>query len=838
MNGVPETATAGLPWKTLAEMAEAAPPVVTAGDQDQPLVIRADRFADLIQWMQVNWVYAVSALSLAAAGVFFVQYGIEKGLLSPGLRVILAIGFGVALILGGEYVRRRSGDGEASATAYLPSVFSGAGLVSIFAGILAARQMYGLIGAETAFIGLLGTAAVAVVLGWRHGPLLVAVGLLGAAAVPFLVSGQGSSGPWLYGYMALITAVGLAVDAVRRWAWVSVLALALGYAGGALVWLSGEEVAGLAVLLLALPLLATGVPVLRLTPDHDGPTVTEALWRRGRAGWPVFPVRLTAGAGLASSVALLMLPATVPESLLICGVLSLLAVVWLIWADRAAGLTDLAALPVAALLARIGLDGLAYGPLSTDLAAQALELRMAETPAPATVSILLAMGVAISAAAAWRALRAGVLPVALGLGAVLAAPLLAVLIDLTWAPVPVLGAYAWALHVMGLAGLMVLLATRFAARDGADHRRAAHATLSALSLIALTLFTLSALTALTLALAVLVVVAAALDRQFRLPEMGLFIQIGLAVLSYRLLIDPGIDWALEAALWQVLAVFVGAIAAVVAAWVLMAGLERRMTKAALESVALGMAAVLVNVLLTRWLLPNGMGHRPTPQAASLNALPWLVVMLTQLYRAGAGPELRRLRLILAGVAAALAAVGLLVAVVPLNPLSEWDATRPGALVVGPWLLDTLALAYLLPGALLLAAGLRMQRLPQYVGPVLTVIGAGLVALYVGLEIRRFWRGDLLGIAGTSQSELYSYTLVLMLLGAGLLYQAIARRSALLRRIAMAVIAVTVAKVFLIDAAGLTGLVRVVSFAGLGLSLAGLAWLNRWAAQESATLPRA
>ena len=50
----------------------------------------------------------------------------------------------------------------------------------------------------------------------------------------------------------------------------------------------------------------------------------------------------------------------------------------------------------------------------------------------------------------------------------------------------------------------------------------------------------------------------------------------------------------------------------------------------------------------------------------------------------------------------------------------------------------------------------------------------------------------------------------------------------LQRIAMAVIALTVAKVFLWDASGLTGLTRVLSFAGLGLSLAALAWLNRWA----------
>ena len=33
-------------------------------------------------------------------------------------------------------------------------------------------------------------------------------------------------------------------------------------------------------------------------------------------------------------------------------------------------------------------------------------------------------------------------------------------------------------------------------------------------------------------------------------------------------------------------------------------------------------------------------------------------------------------------------------------------------------------------------------------------------------------------------------------------------------------------------AGLTGLTRVLSFLGLGLSLAGLAWLNRWAGQAA------
>jgi uncharacterized membrane protein len=84
------------------------------------------------------------------------------------------------------------------------------------------------------------------------------------------------------------------------------------------------------------------------------------------------------------------------------------------------------------------------------------------------------------------------------------------------------------------------------------------------------------------------------------------------------------------------------------------------------------------------------------------------------------------------------------------------------------------------------------------------------------------------VPGFTQPELYTYTVALLLAGGVLLQQSLARRSAGLRRLAMAVIAVAIAKVFLMDAAGLAGLLRVFSFLALGLVLAGLAWLNRWA----------
>ena len=146
------------------------------------------------------------------------------------------------------------------------------------------------------------------------------------------------------------------------------------------------------------------------------------------------------------------------------------------------------------------------------------------------------------------------------------------------------------------------------------------------------------------------------------------------------------------------------------------------------------------------------------------------------------------------------------------------------------LLNTLFLTYALPGLILLAA--RRMVLPAMVDKGFLALGIALLALYGGLEIRHFWHGAFIGGDTVLQGELYSYTVAMMLLGAGLLYQAIARRSGTLRRVAMAVIGLTIAKVFLLDAAGLTGLTRVVSFLGLGLCLAGLAWLNRWAGEVS------
>ena len=799
---------------------------------DGPVVLTAARASALGAWLRDNWVYAVSALSLAFAGVFFVQYGVEKGLLPPAMRVTMAILFGLALVAAGESIRRRWGDGKASATAYLPSTFSGAGLVSMFAGVLAARQLYGLIGVEAAFAGLVAVAGLAVVLGWFYGPFLAAVGLIGAAAAPFVVGGSSEAAYWLYGYFALIAGAGLAVDAVRRWAWVSVLALVLGYAGGWLV-LQGTGGAGWFALLLAgLALLSVTVPALRLQPDHDGPLLAEALASRGKSGWPIFPTRLAAGSIIASTLGLVVLDAAVPsESVMAYVCLTLLASVLMFWSHRARALADLAFVPAAGFLLRLGFEGLGQWPLAWEYSQSAVVLRAAETAAPLTASLLLAAATVLTLIAAWRS---GDAPYRAfwAAGAALVAPLAAMVLELFWRPSEVLGAYPWALHVIALAALMALLSAGFARQD-VDHRRAAYAVLSTLSLIALALFLITTKGALTLALAALVVVAAALDRRFRLPEMGLFIQAAVVVLSYRLVIDPGLIWAIdEAQTWEVPASYGGAAAGMVAGLWLLNDLDRRGAKVLLESAAAAYAALLANVIITRWLTDGRSGDWVLSHwALTLNAMPWLILTLAQLYRLQLGGALRWVRRGIAAVAGVLAAGGIGAAALVANPLFGLAYGGVEGLVYGPYVLDTLLVAYALPAALLLATLTRLSHLNRLLRMVLTAIGIALAALYAALEIRRFWRGDDLSVVGVTQAELYSYTMALMVAGAVLLYQAIARRAPGLRRAAMAVIALTVAKVFLIDAAGLSGLTRVFSFLVLGLSLAGLAWLNRWAAER-------
>ncbi|WP_136440819.1 DUF2339 domain-containing protein [Pacificoceanicola onchidii] len=807
---------------------DAAPsPFERAAKPSKATVFRRDRLNALQSWLRENWFYAAAAASLALAGLFFVQYGIEHGLLPPAARVAAALGFGAVLIGAGEWIRRRFGDDETSSTAYLPSVLSGAGLVSLFGGVTAARLLYDLISPMPAFATLAAIAAGGLVLGWIHGPLLAAISLIGGMAAPFLVGGSSDIPEAVLPYFALITALGLGIDTLRRWAWISVLSLALGIGAGWLLLAGVQETESFAIAFgafaAALTLLATLIPARSLAPDHGGPSFLETVLRR--ADWPIFPARLSLGTVLAAIPALLLISQTsVASYWTALGLTAGLAMLFALWSLKAPALQDHALPPAALAVALIGLDNLngpVFRALSDHLAETATQT---ENPFPLTVTLLVGIATLISATFALRALRGSENRIIWAGAAALIAPLAGLLLEAMRAPSEFIGAYPWALHGLALGAVMTLMAERFAKQDPADKARISLPILSALACLAFALAITLTDTALTLAIAATILAAAALDRRFDLPLMGAYIAAGVVGLGLRLTIEPGLPWATETGIFPMLLAYGGSLAALLTGFVLLRARERPKATIFLESAAWSTAGMTLSLTLfhvIRAFAPQS--GLDTHWGLGLMAAIWIGVAMAQLFRQEIGGWLKPLRIALAGLFGLIAGVLLFVILTDLNPLLS-DET-----VLGQPLLTTLIPAYLLPAAFLGLTAWRLTAQPRNLRISLAGAGGLLATIWAVLTIRHVWQGGA-GMNlenGMGQPELYTYTVALLLTGALLFYQALAKRSDALRHAGVAIIALAVAKVFVIDISGLSGLVRVFSFLLLGLSLAGLAWFNRW-----------
>ncbi len=807
------------------------PPPIEQDAVPAAFVLRKEKAAALAAWMRDNWFFAVAALSLGLAGVFFVQYGIEQGLLTPTMRVAGAVGLGLILIGAAEWLRRRGGDEEGDPLAFLPSTFAAAGLVSIFAGIVAARQLYGLIDPALAFIALAATGAGAVLMGWFYGAFLTAAGLLGATMAPFVVGGSADEPYWLYAYFAVVSAVGLAVDAARRWAWISTLALVLGFGAAQLLSLvAGGGVYHL-VFAFAVAIAAIVLPPWSTIPRHGGVTTTESLIRllsNASRVWPEFPTRLAAGAAVGLSGVAVWSAGDDPLTFLtVAGALLTFLVLAAVWMRTAPALTDLAALPVVTFWAMLGWAALDRWQIWRDFTNWAPETPDAAPPMVVAWLVVGALGG--SAIAGWRSLAPAPYTVLWAFGAALIAPLSLILFEVFWEPAQIIGGYAWALHAVAGAALMTGLAVASRRDPQTPALQLAVFVMAALTLMSLAAVVMFSKAALTVALVTTVLACALLDRRFDLPQLAGFLIAGILVTGWRLVIDPGIDWAFRANLAEVLLAYGGAIAAFAVSLIAVRVRDRTRQVVYLESalwVACGTFATILIQRMVDAIAPlNG---ADTFWNVSLVGTVWLLVALGQVYRMRLGPPLRWLRIAMACFAGLVALFLYGVATLPLNPAF---GVFGGRAIIGPWVLNTLLIGYAIPAAILLGAPRLIPDLNRWLALGLRVLGAAFAVLYVGLAIRHIWRGPRLDVPGITDPELYSYTVAMLLTAAALMVVAWIRKSPTLRRVAIVAVGVTIAKVFLVDMSGLTGLIRVVSFLALGLSLAGLALLNRWMTQS-------
>ncbi|MGZ0186569.1 MAG: DUF2339 domain-containing protein [Alphaproteobacteria bacterium] len=838
-NAAPEAGEAVVPSRWVAPAQEAADPPTgpvnesASADVDtddiapvdlgpaeiapKAFVFTQSRLGALGAWLHANWFVAIAALSLALAGVFLVKYGVEHGILPPTARVASAFALGLILIAAGEWARRCGGD----SIGYLPSTFSGAGLAAIFVAVFAARQLYGLIGVETAFAGFVLTAGLSILLGWTHGPFLSAIGLIGATVAPFATGGGAAPPPWLMLYFGGVAAIGLIVDAVRRSAWISALALTLTtLAAAALVFLDGDlrtPLLGFAMTAFFASILA---PTLTLAPALTGPMTFGSAHQQGPRGWPEFPTRLAAaGVGILAAAVLIASGGGAMEFwiAIAAGLAGLCAIV--LWSRRSPALADLTLVLGMSVLTAVALQGAWALGVFTELHKPVLD---SFEPRSRALSILIGVGLAVSALLAWRSNQEKPLAAAWAVAAGLFAPAMFGVLTFLWKPLDVLAPSTWALHGAAVAALFTLLAGQAYRLDGASRMRTALYALAAMACIAYAASLVLTKTPLTLSLAALALGAAWLDRQFDIRPLAWITQAGVMITGYRLLGDPGVLWAIEAPLRAVIEGYLGASVILVAAWVVLQRRARVNGQTIIESAVAVYLGAFVCVLLYRWL--NTTGDLFTHWALSLFGGVWLMSAAGQFYRRDAGGLLAPIRPALGGVFATVGLTLFAASATMANPL--WFD-----IVLGRAVLNSLFLAYLAPGVGLVAAARWGERLglPALIRRLAGAGGVLLLALFAFLEIRRAWQGvDIRVQAGVMDGELYSYTVALLLLGGVLLAIALKRKSNSVRRAALGVIGIAIAKVFLIDMSGLEGLIRVFSFLALGLSLAGLAWLDRYA----------
>ncbi len=725
----------------------------------------------------------IGAIALALAGAFLVKYSVDQGWIGPAVRFALAVLFGVVLLGAGEVLRRRA--------ERIASGLSAAGVAVLFAAWLAGTNLYGLISPALgfAFIGL--TALVAVWLSLRQGVIVALVGLVGGFLTPAWIGAAEPDPRLLFGYLLFLQLALLAVSRRRLWTGVPELALAAG-----LVWVFGWVAAAFApgdALWLGLFLL--------------GMFVLGVVLGRDRAVLPA----LAAGGGL---VAMALVAGRAGYGPLEWGLLAVLAAATLALARRREELQGLAWLACAAVAGLL----LVWG---WDLPAAA---------APRFLWTALGMG-ALCAGGAYLAHWGAVRPDRwTGLAT---ASGVAVFV-IAWASVRGEGEWPdlpWGALALAAAALYLVAALPVARRRGAAGEGTPLDAALAWLAVGVTAFVSLAVPLelerqwWTVAWALEVPALVWLGGRFGLSVLRRLAAALVAAVAVRLLLNPDVlsypigprpvlNWLLYGYGLSLLAI---AGAAVLARRDPRFGPGRLAT--GLEALAVALAFALVTLEVRQAFHPGALGRgEPTLAECATYAVAWLLLGLGLLALDRRWPRLA-LELggqvgALGGLAMALFGCGLL-----LNPL--WEHAPIGDTPV----VNLLLWCYGAPAVLAALAGRVLRRRGPAWAAVACSTGALVLAfLLVTLEVTQAFHGTFLDDTPATVAEKYAYSLAWLLFGIALLVLGIARRVRALRYASLAVMALTVVKVFLFDMGNLTDLWRVLSFLGLGVALLLLAFL--------------
>jgi uncharacterized membrane protein len=761
-----------------------------------------------------SWVVWIGGLALALGGIFLVQFSIEAGLIGPGVRVFLGGLLAAALVAAGEWTRRNDQlAGFAGVpTAHIPSILTAAGTTVAYATIYAAYALYDFLVPGTAFV-LLGIVALATLAAsLLHGPALAALGQVGAFVAPMLVASDTPNYWALYLYLAVVTAASFALARARLWRWLAITAVAFGtlwmfpgVGDTATDTLLPHALHALIGFALAAALLVAGL--------FYGP-----------AAEPGEIDSVSSGALAAYLFAAAMLVLASQHDGIALGAFTLLvaAAAAIAWRTEAA----IGALPAAAVLTFIVMANWAVGMEFKTLIAPGGAASLPPEPNPALYGTHLALGFFFMALfaisgflAQGRSIKA--LPPIVWAATGVIAPL-AILIALYYRIYGFERSLPFAGLALLVAALFATATERLSQREPRPGQPSAAAIFATGSIAALALALTFALEKgwLTVALALMVPGTAWVAEKRPLPWLRWLCGILVALVILRIAHEPRIVADVGSTPifnWILYGYGIPAIAFWVAGWLL----RRRADD--LPSRMVDSGAILFTVLtafleIRHYVNDGDIYHRSAALTEyALQACGGLAMAI------GLERIRGRTQSIVHDVAAQIIA-GLSLAVIVIGLLIDENPFlmnhQPGGYVI-----NIILLGYALPAVLVATLGLiTRETRPQWYRTVAAVTAVAMALMYLSLEVRVFFSPEGTTVGEISGAEGYTYSAIWLAFGVGLLIVGIFLRSQPVRMCSAAVVLLTVAKVFLLDMAGLAGVWRAFSFIGLGLVLVGIGYL--------------
>ncbi|MGG6895935.1 MULTISPECIES: DUF2339 domain-containing protein [Rhizobium] len=784
-----------------------------------------------------RWAVWVGGIALALGGIFMVKYSIESGLLSPGVRLVLAAIFGLILVAAGEVIRRRSApvSGSAFQNAMVPGVLTAAGVVALFGSTYAAHGIYGFIGPATAFVLLALISLATLALSLLHGQALAGLGLLASMVTPALIASTAPR-PWiLFGYLVLTWLATLLASRLRRWLIAPSLANAL-LSLWPLLYISYSSVVDFTPVTLSMLAMIGGTIFLwpgryqaaaKAVDDATTGPETNPLQLRSAGGWGAFLARPPLGMTLTATIgALVVSLSLLADSLrygypIVDAVFMFAAIVAVVAAFGAGRLHAAWAAILSAVIAVVGVGGLMtnwiYGldPSIVDAMAAMQSVVLYEVLGLGAIFVLIGTFFL-------QRYAEGEKPFAALWG------LIMVVVPLAIAAISFVNFGNWTLDWLhGLYGLGLGIALMALAEW--QYRRSGDGWNLPTNILAAASFA-----AMVFALHVLA--------HHAVPTILLPV-LGIAYLSMGSARDwPVLPWTMVAALiiamgriaWQPTIVDPSELGRIPVFNMLLAGygipaalaaaaafMVRQSPSIRLRSALQALASFLVLLtiaILVRHAMNGGVLNDAVPTLGEQSIYTLLAIgasaTLMALDLSAASPLFRYGSMVLGTLSVIMI---LTLHLLGLNPFITGEST--GRIP----LFNLLLLGYLVPAAAYggLALFARNRRPLPYVA-MLAVAGAIMAFAWATLTVRRFWQGEYIPFWNDFiQGELYSYSVVWLLIGIALLGLG-ARFEARSLRIASAVLVfIAVVKAFLIDMANLEGFLRALSFIGLGAVLIGI-----------------